>query len=336
MMFSIIIPMYNLEDYIVDTLESILKNDLSECELLLLDDGSKDKTVEVAEALLKEKCPCYYTIIKKENTGVSDTRNQGIQLAKGKYIIFCDGDDFFEPDLLGTLRKELVDDIDMAAWPYYIMQEGKKKISQVNSQNALYDSVQMMNLHLLNGYRMRLGSFAIKRECLTQAGIFFIKECTFAEDMEFIMKCILHAEKIQWIDKALFCYVKRKGSLVNTFDLRRFEAPRAIERMSAYMQDEKIALDDKIDEYIENGLFVLHYIYSLEGSLISLRTLKDGSRLKEAIQKDYSDVEANCRNKIKKMKTPPYGVSKNRICLLKMGTFFYIKMRILKNMIRGK
>ena len=336
MMFSIIIPMYNLEDYIVDTLESILKNDLSECELLLLDDGSKDKTVEVAEALLKEKCPCYYVIIKKENTGVSDTRNQGIKVAKGKYIIFCDGDDFFELDLVSTLREKLDANADIVAWPYYILQEGKKKISQKGSQGTIYDSAQMMKLHLLEGYRMRLGSFAIRKECLMREELFFTKECTFAEDMEFIMKCILQSKSIQWIDQPLFCYQKRQGSLVNKFDLRRFEASRAIERVAVYMQNKKIVLDGKVDEYIENGLFVLHYIYSLEGSLLSLRTLKDGSSLWEAIQRDYSDVESNCRFKIKKMKTPPYGVSKNRIFLLKMGTSFYIKMRILKNMIRGK
>ena len=335
MLFSIIIPMYNLENYIQETLNSILQNDLSDCELILLSDGSIDKTVEVAEALLKEKCPCYYAIIKKENTGVSDTRNQGIKVAKGKYIIFCDGDDFFEPELLVTLRKNLIEDIDMAAWPYYILQEGKKKISQEGSKSAIYDSVQMMKLHLLEGYRMRLGSFVIKKDCLMSADLFFTKECTFAEDMEFIMKCILQSRSIQWIDSPLFCYQKRQGSLVNSFDLRRFEASRAIERVAAYMRDRQIVLDDKIDEYISNGLYVLHFIYSLEGSILSLRTLVDGSRLRNAIQENYSDVEMNCRHKIKKMKTPPYGVSGNRICLLKMGTAFYIQIRILKNRIRG-
>ena len=336
MMFSIIIPMYNLEDYIQDTLESILKNDLSECELLLLDDGSKDKTVEVAEALLKEKCPCYYAIMKKENTGVSDTRNQGIKAAKGKYIIFCDGDDYFEPDLLDVLREKLDDTINMVAWPYYILQEGKKTLSQKESSSAIYDFSQMMKLHLLEGYRMRLGSFAIKRQCLIGAELFFTKECTFAEDMEFIMKCILHAGKVQWLDIPLFCYQKRPGSLVNSFDLRRFEAPRAIERVSTYILEKQISLKDEIGEYIQNGLFVLHYIYSLEGSLLSLRTLADGRILWKAIQNDYYDVEINCRRKIRSMRTPPYGVSKNRIRLLKAGTAFYIQIRILKNVIRGK
>lgn len=330
MMFSIIIPMYNLEGYIQDALESILKNDLSECELLLLDDGSKDKTVEVAEALLKEKCPCYYAIIKKENTGVSDTRNQGIKAAKGKYIIFCDGDDFFEPDLLDVLREKLDDTINMVAWPYYILQEGKKTISQQGSLSAAYDSSQMMKLHLLEGYRMRLGSFAIKRECLIGAELFFTKECTFAEDMEFIMKCILHAGKVQWLDIPLFCYQKRPGSLVNSFDLRRFEAPRAIERVHQYIVQNNSALEEEIKEYIENGLFVLHYIYSLEACMQSLHTWKMGKYLRNAIKKDYSDVEESCRTKLKNMRMAPYGISKKRIALLQLGIKVYLNMRILE------
>ena len=329
MLFSIIIPMYNLENYIQETLNSILQNDLSDCELILLSDGSIDKTVEVAEALLKEKCPCYYAIIKKENTGVSDTRNQGIKAAKGKYIIFCDGDDFFEPDLLGTLRKELADDIDMAAWPYYIMEGEHKKISQNKGKDEIVDSAQMMRKHLREGYRLRLGSFVIKRECLVDNEIFFEKECTFAEDMEFIMKCLFSVEKIQWIHVPLFCYVKREGSLVNSYNMRRFEASRAIGRMYQYIVQNDCVLEEEIKEYIENGLFVLHYIYSLEACLQSLHTWKIGKQLWNAIKKDYSDVEESCRVKIKNMQMAPYGISKKRIALLKLGTKVYINMRIL-------
>lgn len=336
MMFSIIIPMYNLEDSIRDTLESILKNDLSECELLLLDDGSKDKTVEVAEALLKEKCPCYYAIIKKENTGVSDTRNQGIKAAKGKYIIFCDGDDFFEPDLMSVLREELDENVDMAAWPYYILQDGNRKLSQKNGESDIFDSKRMMRLHLLDGYRMRLGAFAIKRECLTKANLFFTKDCTFAEDMEFIMKCILNSERIQWIQSPLFCYVKREGSLVNSYNLRRFEAPRTIERVVQYMEQKQIHLDDDLEEYMQNGLFVLHYVYSLEGCLVNLQSLKDGNRLWQSIQKEYNDVEKKCRQKMKSMRKTPYGISSNRLRMLKVRTSFYIQLRIALKKIRGR
>ena len=335
MLFSIIIPMYNLENYIQKTLESILQNDLSDCELLLLDDGSTDKTVEMAEALLSKKCLCYYAIIKKENTGVSDTRNQGIKLAKGKYILFCDGDDFFEPDLISTIRVEVENNADMAAWPFFTLQGTEKKLSQKDGESRIYSKGQMMKRHLLEGYKMRLGSFVIKRELLVNNEVYFTRECTFAEDMEFIMKCILEAGTIHWIQRPLFCYVKREGSLVNSYNIRRFEAPRAIERVYQYLQKREIDLEESLKEYMKNGLYVLHYIYSLEGCLLNLHSQKEGRQLYSAIQDNYIDVEMNAKEKLKLMLRRPIGISDNRLKLLRAGTCFYICMRLFVKRIKG-
>lgn len=336
MLFSIIIPMYNLENYIQVTLESILQNDLSDCELLLIDDGSTDKTVEVAEALLKEKCPCYYAIIKKENTGASDTRNRGIQAATGQYLIFCDGDDFFEPGLLDNLRRGIEDTPDMVAWPYYILQNTEKKLSQKEGKEGNYTSGQMLKLHLLEGYRMRLGSFAVSRELLIQRNIFFTRECTFAEDMEFIMKCILNVKTVKWLSTPMFCYVLRSGSLVNSYTLKRFDAPRAIDRVGNYVREKGMKLDETLKEYMENGLFVLHYIYSLESCLLSLSTGKQGRILWKEIRDKYGDVESACRRKLSKMQKPPVGISGKRLQFLKISTPFYIQMRIIMKRITGE
>lgn len=328
MLFSIIIPTYNLEKYIQKTLDSIMQNDLSDSELILVDDGSTDKTVENAEAILKQKCLCNYRIIKKENTGVSDTRNKGIEKAEGKYVIFCDGDDFFETDLLSVLSKQLQEEPDMAAWPYYIMDEKKKIVSQDKGEDRVYTSMEMLRRHLLEGYRFRLGSFAVKRECLIKNGINFNVECSFAEDMEFIMKCLLSTESVQWIHKPLFCYVKRKGSLVNSFNMRRFEASRAIGRVGKYIDKKEIYVDEDVKEYIENGLFILHYIYSIEACLQSISTRKEAEQLWTAIEHQYGDVEDQSREKLRNMKKTPYGISKKRMILLKLGTKPYIRIRL--------
>lgn len=336
MLFSIIIPMYNLENYIESTLESILRNDLTDCELILLDDGSNDRTVEMAETLLKEKCLCYYAIIRKANSGVSDTRNQGIMAARGKYILFCDGDDYFEPGLMMVLKKEMNHDADMIAWPYYILQEKGKKISQNDSKPGYYLSEQMMRLFLLEGYKIRLGSFVIKRDVLLQKNVFFTRECTFAEDIEFIMKCLICADGVEWISEPLFCYVKREGSLVNSYNIRRFEAPGAIGRVREYIDKRGVNYSDELIEYIGNGLYVLHYLYALEGCLINLKSPKDGKRLYADIWENYADVEYECKDKLKKMDMLPVGMSRNRVRLLWLGTKFYIYMRLIRKRIKEK
>lgn len=328
MLYSIIIPMYNLDKYIEVTLDSILKNDLSECELILLDDGSKDRTVDVAETLLKAKCTCDYKILKKENTGVSDTRNQGIECAKGKYIIFCDGDDLFEPELLETVRKELAPNVDMVCWPFYILHGTDKTVSQKATVNTIFSTEQMLRLHLLESYKVRLGSFAIKKELLLERKVYFSKECTFAEDIEFIMKCILNAHTIQWISTPLFCYIKREGSLINSYNIRRFEAPKAIERVNIYLEENDIVLQNNLVEYMKNSLYVLHYIYSIEACLQYISSQKEGRQLYKEILDQYPDIEKACRKKIAKMSKYPVGMSVSRVRLLKLGTLLYIQIRL--------
>lgn len=97
---SVIVPMYNVENLIAETIQS-LKNNFSSIEFLLIDDGSKDNTVlKAKEAIGDDKRFC---IIEKTNSGVSDTRNLGIKLARGTYLLFCDSDDLMTDNAIDKL-----------------------------------------------------------------------------------------------------------------------------------------------------------------------------------------------------------------------------------------
>ncbi|EQB88375.1 hypothetical protein M918_04335 [Clostridium sp. BL8] len=96
---SVIIPVYNVEKYITKTMESLISQTLKEFELILVDDGSKDSSIELAEGILKGS-HINYRVIKKVNEGVSRARNTGIDIAQGTYIYFLDSDDYIEDTLL--------------------------------------------------------------------------------------------------------------------------------------------------------------------------------------------------------------------------------------------
>ena len=100
--FSIIIPVYNLESYILDTLTSIEAQTCSDYEAIIVDDGSTDGSAEVC----KEWCEHHprFSLFKKENGGVSSARNLGLSVIKGEYVLFVDGDDLISHDLLETLN----------------------------------------------------------------------------------------------------------------------------------------------------------------------------------------------------------------------------------------
>lgn len=93
-MISIIVPIYNAEKYLNRCITSLLQQTYSNIEILLIDDGSTDHSLEICRKYRDSRI----RVISKQNEGVSATRNLGIELAKGEYIMFCDADDFVEKE----------------------------------------------------------------------------------------------------------------------------------------------------------------------------------------------------------------------------------------------
>ena len=101
--FSIIVPCYNVEKYIEKTIKSILTQTFDDFELILVNDGSTDKTKNILdEYFQKDK---RINVINKKNSGVSEARNEGIKIAVGKYIYFLDGDDYITNDFYQKQQK---------------------------------------------------------------------------------------------------------------------------------------------------------------------------------------------------------------------------------------
>ena len=94
---SIIVPVYNIEEYLPRCIESILNQTYNNLELILVDDGSKDKSGEICDAYAKKDNRV--VVLHKENGGSSSARNAGIAIAKGEYLGFVDSDDYIEPDM---------------------------------------------------------------------------------------------------------------------------------------------------------------------------------------------------------------------------------------------
>ena len=93
---SIIVPVYNAEKYLKRCVDSILSQDYRDFELLLMDDGSSDGSAEICDGY--ERADSRVHVVHKENTGVSDTRNQALDMARGTFIQFLDSDDWIVPE----------------------------------------------------------------------------------------------------------------------------------------------------------------------------------------------------------------------------------------------
>lgn len=102
---SVIVPVYNIEEYIEKCIKSILKQTFCDFELLLINDGSKDHSLDICK---KYKKDYRVRIISQSNKGLSVARNTGIRAAKGKYLLFVDGDDYIAPEMLEKLYSEII------------------------------------------------------------------------------------------------------------------------------------------------------------------------------------------------------------------------------------
>lgn len=211
--FSIIVPIYNIEEYIEECIESVLKQNFSDYEIVLIDDGSKDKSGKICDRYMKyEKIK----VIHKENGGLSDARNAGLAIAEGKYIIFLDGDDTLHENCLEVLYKEIRNTrIELLAADFNIYgeknnkQESDIKNIQVNNLNQLLNDLKEIPWSASrNVYRL---------DIIKDKKIKFEYGLIGAEDCDFFMKYIENITTINYTNNKIINYrTNRDNSITNT------------------------------------------------------------------------------------------------------------------------
>lgn len=323
--FSIIIPAYNLENYIEKTLESICKNPLDNVEIIVVNDGSKDDTAKVAKDYLTYNHVPHFEVILQENKGVSAARNAGIEVAQGNYLIFCDGDDLCSQDMIEIISAYTDADYDMIAWRYDILQGEKKKVPQKEFAEESYTNQTALKSFLLGDNKIRLGSFAVKKSLLEENGILYTEGCAIAEDIEFTYKCLASAKSIGTEDAVLYTYIKREGSAMHQFSWKFFQAPAAVQRVYAYVRDNtSILADEELEDYLHNGLYLLHTMYAFGSCIRYLNNWKDAKEFINRYMSEYCDIEREIKRIDKEMKVAPVIFTKTRTQLFRANRKWYV------------
>ncbi len=214
-LFSVIIPCYNCEKYIDDTLKSVKSQNFNDFEIICVDDGSTDLTLKKIKSWKKE-FNSKLKLICKKHKGVSHARNIALKRAKGEYIVFLDGDDKMEKGLLCSLSNVIKSNTDCIIGEFKcIAEKGIKKLSCENidktkiigrSQEEVLDYLYQLR------FIMAVWRFVIKRKIIEDSKIFF-NEKVIHEDEEWITKILLYCNSFQCIDIPFITYRKRKNSI---------------------------------------------------------------------------------------------------------------------------
>lgn len=219
MLLSIIIPVYNVYKFLPKCLNSIVNQIKPDVEIILLDDGSTDNSSKICD-LYKQKYN-FIDVIHKKNTGVSDTRNLGIQKAKGKYIFFVDGDDWITDNAINCILDILSDDqeVDVIIGGNINYYDDKKK-TEDNVHNFLDDIVKQKTGEPLFQYLLSSGTYEwysvlhiVRKSMLLKYSLFFDTKMVFGEDAIWVPQVLLKSKKNRYIDTPIYVYRRnRKGA----------------------------------------------------------------------------------------------------------------------------
>ena len=225
-LLSIIIPMYNLEQYISYCLDSIVSQIRENVEIILIDDGSKDKTKEICNSYCEK-----YSYIKyfyQDNAGVSVARNNGLKRAIGDYILFVDGDDWIIKDTLLQIINKIKKnrEVDIFAGDFVKSKNNQAKSKKVRTTLNLkeYDFPEnLIKLFETNNFNPSLCCNIIKRNLFFDNNILLDANVKYTEDMDCMLQLFLKAEKIVFIEKPFYVYRQNQSSATHSCSLKRVD-----------------------------------------------------------------------------------------------------------------
>lgn len=229
--FSIIIPTYNVEKYIGSCIESVLQQSFSDFEILIINDGSTDGTLAVAESFAERDSRIRF--FSKENAGLSHTRNYGIDRAIGRYIYFLDSDDLLEKDALFNVEKQIRSnpDADIIATRYRVMDDktGCKENANGFPERVLLDGAEMSaaeqyaSCFLYDDISTMAQLYVVRREYLHAIGLRFC-EGILHEDELWTPQLFLNASKIAYCKESCYLYrVNRAGAITSAFSDKHYK-----------------------------------------------------------------------------------------------------------------
>ena len=226
MFFSVIVPVYKVEEYLPACIESVLSQTFSDFELVLVDDGSPDRCPEICD-IYKEK-DSRIKVVHKPNGGLASARKAGIRVANGDYIFNLDSDDSIEKDTLEYAYKKIIDtNCEIVTFSYRWVRDGKTvNITDDEIDEGLYEKTDIEKYiypKILMDKNMKHMSYylsgkAVKRELLTPHQLNVSDKISLGEDLCCVIPCYLNAKSVYISKKTAYLYTVRHSSLSKAFN----------------------------------------------------------------------------------------------------------------------
>ena len=312
---SVIVPIYNVEKYLEKCINSLLSQTLEDIQIILVNDGSKDNSGNIAKECEKNnKNRIIY--VEKENGGLSDARNYGLKYATGDFIAFLDSDDYIEKNAYEEMyNKAIEENADYVECDF--IWEFPNKI-RVDKQYPYKNKKEMLSF-----VRVVAWNKLIKRQLITDNNLEFPKGLRY-EDVEFTYKLIPFINKFAYVDKPFIHYVQREGSIANVQNERTAEI--------------FTVLDNVIEFYKKNNIYEkyrdeLEYNYArylLCSSLKRMCKIKDKSIREKLLTESWERLNSNFPNWKENVILKTVNIGKNKYMRTVNKSTYKIYSKILE------
>lgn len=242
-MISIIIPIYNVESYLEECVQSVIAQTYTDWELILVDDGSTDGSAKIARNWQSRNSRIKY--FHKDNGGVSSARNYGLDHSQGEYIMFVDSDDICHPKLLENLIPFVIEENDIAGCTI-----AKYEESGVVQNNSKYISEDLISLDQIYTCFFNKGILhppygkVYRNDIIRKHNIRFVQNLQLGEDVLFNLEYLKHVSRGVFIDNPFYYYRNTPGSLSKKIQKNYTEIQlRIISEKIDFIQTHRLTFD---------------------------------------------------------------------------------------------
>lgn len=284
MKVSVIVAAYNIEKYIKRCLESIINQTLKEIEIIVVNDGSTDTTLDIIKKIsnIDERI----IIVNQENKGLIEARKSGLEKSKGEYILFIDGDDWLELNALELLYDNAVNNkSDIVIFNAFFSYDDRRKEFNTIFTNDLDKVDNLKNLFLYKILPCIWSKF-IKFEFIKFNNIEFPSDISFAEDLAIVSSLFIYNPKVSILNENLYNYYQRDNSITKTVNEKFLEINKAMEFIKRKLIEYN--LYEKYKEEFEYLIF-RHLFFNMVSSY-------SNSNIQKQMFKQYKNQNINCKN----------------------------------------
>ena len=259
---SIIVPVFNAEDYIIKTIKSVLNQTYPHFQLILVDDESTDSSGDICDRFASQDHRI--SVIHQKNKGEAGARNTGLEIAKGDYIAFLDSDDWISERFLEIMVKAL-DNTDLPICRLIKVLPDKREVTDP----PFSCDMDEWCWPIINNYSISCNRCIYNKMILDEYNIRFTQGRKTGEDQEFTYKYMLQIENVKYVPDAVYYYRINQGSAMFTANYNHFHAVDAMLAVEKYAIE---TCDSERAEMIKEALRNFKYPYILEFAILSVLT----------------------------------------------------------------